>query len=331
MKRAETEDIAKVVFNFCYRSLPYFMRRYIDAEKWPLHQGDSIMYYLLIIFSTVLFSFSNLFNASYQKNEGESLIKSFKRVLIGSVFAMVMLVFTGIGNLSFSFFSFMIALLAAINGIACTIISIKIFAIANLTIYSLFSMIGGMLLPFVFSIVFYDEVFTFKKILCVILLILALFIGNPVSKNQGKNSKIAIIYYIGIFISNGMSGVLSKIHQTGENAVSANSYTFMQKAIILFIGIVIMLYYLYRKEDIKFNCPAKSTGFIAGGEILNTIANLILLYALLHVDASVQYPLVTGGVIVGSVLLDFIRGKKPTKRALISVVITCAGMSLLVI
>ena len=128
-----------------------------------------------------------------------------------------------------------------------------------------------------------------------------------------------------------MFGVLSKIHQSGKSAVSADSYTFMQKIIVLFIATVMILYFLYRKENIKLDYPIKSIGFIAGGEILNTIANLILLYALIYVDASVQYPLVTGGVIVVSVIMDFITGKKPTKRAIVSVIIACIGVSLLLV
>ena len=287
------------------------------------------MYYLLIIFSTVLFSLSNFFNALYQKHEGDTLIKSFKHVLVGAIFSMIMLLVIGTGKLSFSLFSFVIALLAAVNIIINILMSIKVFAIANLTLFSLFSMIGGMVLPFVFSIIFYDESLTFKKILCVILLILALFIGNPISKTQSKNSKIAIVYYIGVFITNGMAGVFSKIHQAGESAVSADSFTFMQKVITLVIGSVVMIYFLCKKQSVKLNFPVKSTFFIAGGGLLNTIANLILLYALLHVDASVQYPLVTGGVIIISMLMDFIMGKKPSKKSFISVIITCLGMSLL--
>ena len=121
------------------------------------------MYYLLIIFSTVLFSLSNLFNALYQKHEGDTLIKSFKHVLVGAIFSMIMLLVIDTGKLSFSLFSFVIALLAAVNIIMNILMSIKVLAIANLTLFSLFSMIGGMLLPFVFSIIFYDESLTLKK------------------------------------------------------------------------------------------------------------------------------------------------------------------------
>jgi len=103
----------------------------------------------------------------------------------------------------------------------------------------------------------------------------------------------------------------------------------MQKVITLVIGSVVMIYFLCKKQSVKLNFPVKSTFFIAGGGLLNTIANLILLYALLHVDASVQYPLVTGGVIIISMLMDFIMGKKPSKKSFISVIITCLGMSLL--
>ena len=147
------------------------------------------MHYLLILFTTVLFSFSNIFSSLYQKNEGDSLNKALKRALIGAIFSIIMLVFMGIGNLSFSLFSFIIALFAAVDSIVCTVMTIKVLAIANLTVYSLYLMIGGMLLPFVFSIAFYDEVFTIKKMICVFMLVLALLVTNPINKKLDKKNK----------------------------------------------------------------------------------------------------------------------------------------------
>ena len=124
---------------------------------------------------------------------------------------------------------------------------------------------------------------------------------------------------------------MSKIHQTGAQAVSGNSYTFMQKTIVLLISLAFLIYFLVKKRSVKLEYPIKSNILIVGSSILNTIGNLILLFALLFVDASIQYPLVTGGVMVISVLFDFITGKKPTLRSIVSVVISCVSMCLLAI
>ena len=50
------------------------------------------------------------------------------------------------------------------------------------------------------------------------------------------------------------------------------------------------------------------------------------LLALSHVDASVQYPMVTGGVMIVSTLLCLFGPKKPSRRELLSVLIGFAGM-----
>ena len=58
----------------------------------------------------------------------------------------------------------------------------------------------------------------------------------------------------------------------------------------------------------------------------NKIANLLLVIALAHVDASVQYPMVTGGVMIVSTAICFFGKKKPQKKELISVALAFLGM-----
>ena len=57
----------------------------------------------------------------------------------------------------------------------------------------------------------------------------------------------------------------------------------------------------------------------------------ILLIALLHVDASVQYPIVTGGVIVLSLMWDWILGKKPNRYAVGAAAVSFGGLLFLTI
>ena len=105
-------------------------------------------------------------------------------------------------------FTLLIASLSAVNGILFSFCSFKALGRINLSLYSLFSMLGGMALPFVQGILFFGEELTVAKVVCFVLVALALAVTvKPVS--DGK--KGGLIYYIGVFVLNGMSGVLSKI------------------------------------------------------------------------------------------------------------------------
>ena len=74
-----------------------------------------------------------------------------------------------------------------------------------------------------------------------------------------------------------------------------------------------------------------SNGICALNGITNKIANYVLIIALTFVDASVQYPMVTGGVMIVSTVISYIKKNKPSKRELISVGLAFIGMLVLVI
>ena len=56
------------------------------------------------------------------------------------------------------------------------------------------------------------------------------------------------------------------------------------------------------------------------------MANFLLVIALAHVDASVQYPMVTGGTMIVSTLLSFFGDKKPNWKEILSIVFAFLGM-----
>ena len=62
---------------------------------------------------------------------------------------------------------------------------------------------------------------------------------------------------------------------------------------------------------------------------IGKIANFLLVIALAHVDASVQYPMVTGGTMIVSTLICFFGDRKPSKKEIASVVLAFIGMLLL--
>ena len=59
---------------------------------------------------------------------------------------------------------------------------------------------------------------------------------------------------------------------------------------------------------------------------LNRVANFLLVVALVHLDASVQSPLVTGGVMIVSTFICILQGTKPSRKELLSVAVAFLGM-----
>lgn len=277
------------------------------------------MYYFLIILSVILFGGSFALNDGYRKREGGSIRASLMFTFTSSVAGLIILMAINGFKFEFTPFTFVIALLASLIGFGFTYCSFKALGRINLSLYSLFSMLGGMVLPFLQGIFFYNEPVTLAKILCFILICIALIL--TLEKSEKKNG---LIYYIGIFILNGMSGVLSKLFTSLPfEKTSAEGYSILiALCTIIFSGLIILIF--FKKE--KTAPSISSLAFSASSGIANKIANMWLVIALANVDASVQYPMVTGGVMIVSTIICFLSKKRPSNKELVSVLIAFLGM-----
>lgn len=287
------------------------------------------MYYGMIVIAVVMFGVQNLVQQKYQEINGSDLLAIMQKTFVGTIPGMlILLCFNGF-RLECTTFTLIMAFVAAVNGVACGLFSLKALGVANLSLFSLFLMLGGMALPFCAGILFYDEPLTLGKGICLLTVVGAMLITRiGVSKEPGTTGKKAGLYYAGIFISNGMSGVLSKIFQAApyEKTDSA-SYLVICAGFTILIAFVFLLF--IRPKGTKMSLV--SIGLASGSTILNRIANYLLLLALLHLPASVQYPMVTGGVMIVSTLISYFTPKKPGWREISAVALSFAGIMALVL
>ena len=70
---------------------------------------------------------------------------------------------------------------------------------------------------------------------------------------------------------------------------------------------------------------AISAGLAAAEGTVYRVGDLLLVVALLHIDASVQYPMVTGGVMIISTLICFFDGNRPSRKELLAVLLAFCG------
>ncbi len=277
------------------------------------------MYYALILLSVVMFGASFAMNDAYRKMRGSGFKISFECSLIAAVPNFFILLALNGFRFEYTPFSLAMAVLAARNGLAFGFCSFKALGKINLSLYSLFSMLGGMALPFLQGIVFYGEPLTVAKAVCFLFIVAALLL--TLERGEKKNGTV---YYIGIFLLNGMSGVISKIFTaTDLPKTSAAGYSLLTNIATLFIAVGVLL--VLRKQQTPKHSPL-SVGVAAAKGIISRLANLLLIMSLAHVDASVQYPMVTGGTMIVSTLIAFFdKNRKPSKKELVSVALAFLG------
>lgn len=281
------------------------------------------MYFLLII-AVVLFATQFLFNQQFRKLRGEGLDASLSFSLYGSTFSFLLMFILGGFKLHITWFSFLIAIIYAAACILSSYSGLKAFGVTNLSVYSIFSMLGGMLLPFAYGVLFAGEPFTAAKAVCILLIGIAILFSFEKGGNTGKG----YLFCFSVFILNGSVGVLSKIHmspevfpslnallQSGEN-LTVDSYSFLATIQLSIIIACLVYFFVIRRKMPKLSL--KEFGCVASYAGCNGIGNLFVQIALTVLPASVQYPIITGGVMVCSTLISFIRKEAITKKTYIA-------------
>lgn len=281
------------------------------------------MYYGIIMIAVLMFSMQFLFNQRFQKEYGSGLKPLLVFFAGCNVTGLAVLLIINGFRLEFTWFTLMMATLWACNSLVLTYCSFRAFEKVNLSVYSLFSQLGGMMLPFFAGVLLFDEKLTLGSVLCFVLVLISLLF--TVKRGSGG---AYVIYYIGIFVLNGMAGVLSKWFQASPwDKTSSAGYSILSAAVAATAAIIALCFV---KGD-RMHLSLRGIGNMFGYGVLNKVGNWLLLIALVHLPASVQYPMVTGGVMICSTVICFFTRQRPGKREIASLVLSFIGIMALVL
>ncbi|MBE6931076.1 MAG: hypothetical protein E7463_12450 [Ruminococcaceae bacterium] len=276
------------------------------------------MYYGLLTIATLMFSIQFVFNQRFQRAYGNDL----RAMLVfsagtGAVGAVMLFALNGF-RFEFTPFTLLMSVLATIDGMLCTFCSLKALGKINLSLYSVYMMLGGMALPFVVGILVYGEPLTLGKSICFAFILAAMFMSA-----EKDNVKGGWIWYASIFVLNGMSSVITQIFNEGNYPkAGAQGYTLLTSLVTVAAALVLLP--LTRNAARKLNTKALTS--MAGYGVISRIGSLLLVISLVHLPASAQYPFVTGGTMIFSTLWCFFGDKKPTKRELGAVALSFVGI-----
>ena len=270
-----------------------------------------MIYYFLLVIAALLFASQFLFHQKYQNACGMGWIAVLNFNIYSGLVGFMLMWILGKGHLEFSWFSFGVALVYALVNIIYNYASMKSFDTVNLSAYSMFAMLGGMLLPFGDGILWNGEPLTARKIICGGIIAVALLFTISGGQSKGK----APLYYLAVFVMNGMSGVLSSFHQShSEVAVDSTSFMALTRIVTVAVCLVLQLAAVHKLTRIS----RKSLIYSAGFAVFCGMGNLFTLIVLTKLPASVQYPILTGGVIVFSTAISAIRKEKLAAKQVVA-------------
>lgn len=279
-----------------------------------------MIYYALLTAAVTMFSFQFLFNGIFEKEYGNSIRAMFVFSAGSSLAGLVILLIINGFRIEYTHFSMLMACITALDSIGYTYFSLKSLGRINLSLYSMFAMLGGMVLPFLAGIG-YGEDLSAGKIICFVLIVVSLLL--TVKKGEKKSG---YIYYMGVFVLNGLSGVLSTVFQNSSYEKTSEAGYSILISVATFVISACFLPFV-RSEGKRLT---KKAVFSMGGYgVLCRVANYLLLIALAHIPASAQYPFVTGGVMIISTVICFFTPDKPSKREILGVAVSFAALLIL--
>ncbi len=307
-------------------------------------------FYILLFVSAILFAGQFLLTKQFQRFNGEGLASTLKLSLFAYLtIAIFFFVKAQIGadgfRFGFSWFTLGVTLGIALVSVSCVYLSIKVLGVANMSVYSIFMMMGGIILPSLVGMIFYGEKLTCLKGVSIALMLVAILFTTK--SDDRKTTKKTWLYYIGVFLLNGMVGVLFTVHQN-QPALSAyservngvlqsNSDVFMSWygiSTALLAGAVMLGYTLFGKKAHKMEnaegsertktsvCGKALLSILigVGYGLANGVGNYFISLSTSPgcLGSSVTFPIVNGGTIIFSGLMGiFLYKEKCTWKTLV--------------
>ena len=291
-----------------------------------------IIYYLMLVIAAVGTAGNFALTKVYQKTMGNAARESIIFNMYVGLFSSVFFWITAGFSVEFTPYSAIMSLLMSVLVGVYTMIGFKLMSMGSMTVYTIFLMLGGAVVPYIYGVLFLNETVNFVKIIALLMIVVAVIL-NSTGKRAGKQSLKFILLCFAVFFLNGAVSVVSKMHQieSVHKTVSADGFVLL-KSVVRFLFFALILPFFSKKEKEQIKMPGLMYLVMTGSAIVSGLAYMLQLIGASYLPATVLYPIVTGGTVVGTSLFDRICfGQHLSKNTIISIVFCVTALVLFVL
>lgn len=298
-----------------------------------------MLYTLLVFVSVVFLALQFSVNKAYQKRYGAGIAASLTFTSLSGLLTALLFFCVNGFSLHVTPVSLLYGCGIAVLCLTYNLIGFRIFAMGSLSVYTLFLMLGGMILPYFYGVLALDEPVTAARIVGLVILILSLLFPLLDARENGGNGKTKLLPFFAlcvlVFFLNGGVSILSKAHQTTTYPTAGTTdfviLTNGINGVLSTLSLEIVTLCKRRKKPESAANPTKRwlvPVLALAGAACNGISYYLQLVGAVHIDASMLYPLVTGGSVVLSALAGIVFFREiPQKWSRIGLAVTfCATL-----
>lgn len=277
---------------------------------------------LLLVLAVLLQAGDFAMNKLYQQRCGTSIQAGLTFNMLLGLFSALLFWVAGGFRLELSWYSALMAAAFSAALMLYNLIGFRIMRIGSMALYTLFLMTGGMLLPFVCGLLFWNEPFSWLRIAGLVLILAATVLSGT---GKAKPDAKTLLLCAAVFILNGCTSIFSKLHQmeTGQLTVSAGQfvvYTALAKALMAGIAL------LFTKGEKQKSGSFSPVLFIFLSALFSGVSYFCQLLGQRNLPATVLFPFITGGIMVCSTLSGMLFFKdRPSRAVLAGVALSFIG------
>lgn len=282
------------------------------------------MEYILLTTAALLLAVMFALNKIYQKSAGDSVRASLSYSSLNGIFTAVIFFCINGFHVDITMYSLIMAAALAALVMCYTIFGFKLLKSGSMALYTVFLMIGGMTLPYIYGLIFLDEPFSVMRTIALIML----FAGVTLTKyGSGTVTVKQLMMCIAVFVLNGFTSIVSKQHQIEQNfsTIATTDFIILNSMFkFVFAGI----WYLFcKKEDANESKDMpKIILVILLSAVVSGVSSLLQLSGASTLPATVLYPFVTGGSIIFTAIIGRIFfSERLTKRLVIGIAVCFIG------
>ncbi len=319
------------------------------------------MEYIYLVGACFCFSIQFIFNKLFTSRSNGTFNAGIWCALATALCMLVYLLPMGNFALEISVSAIICSLLYTACSLLCTGMTILALKSGKISVTSMYTLLGGLILPFLWGIVAYGEEFNLTKGIGIVILLLSmisnvlwdkLFEKNPPADAEQNRPTLRFYFYCFIlFMTNGIISIATTQSQKAADAVSSDAFLILCKIETAAAALVILLIIgILRKKDGEANglknafvgivkhppMTGKVFGILLGScalyAVCNGVGNIFSLNCAKTMAASIQFPVISAVVIVLGALfgLLFFR-EKIEKRDAAGLILAALGIVFFII
>ena len=257
-----------------------------------------------------------VFTKIWQQNKGNAVREGILfNTLTGFITGFIFYAVSGF-KLEYTPFSLLISALIMLCVGGYTLIGFRIMSMGNMTVYTVFLMLGGAVVPYIYGWVFLNEVINLPKILGLIFVVIAVTLNAGEEKSQKPSSKFFLLC-IAVFLINGATSVLSKVHQIESVCPKVSDMSFVVLSnLVRGMMFLIMMPFCHQetKQKAASGCDGRVYLAVFFSSLVNGISYFLQLGSVSRLPATIFFPLLTCVSIAMTAVFDRLVFKETLSR-----------------